>query len=341
MSDYERYSPANVDSFEFANFYQESHVLMEAREQLLGEADNGQRFTGIHVNRGYREHGEPTFVRLNSLFGNTATVDQQYIAYEFAAAFPDSDYMSIDLPAHGASDPLTKEQRQAIRGRDGSLKPIARSQVEAALDLNPALDDIVVSGEAAASPLAVEFATEAAKKGITVRQFFGFDPLSMEDRSPLGLAFKYLTSAQKSRNSRKEPADVEGEQLLEDAFSEDFVSLQKGYGTQAVSRAKHAGVLARERTILRLMLKKSPLTSDAGLTSLRSALESIPNFSANLVFGVQSDVGRLTDTVRYELDDIAEDSTNQLKVDVWPNDGQDLGLARHQPRLINYIKDNL
>lgn len=342
MSNYETYSPANVKTFEFKDPIHEADVISESMEQLIGESEAGQKFSAIHVNRTFSAEGRTTFVRLNSLFGSTANADQQYIASQYAAAFPDHGYVSVDLPAHGASDKLTKEQRKDITNNGGSLKKVAEAQVEATLDLVPELKDIVVTGEAMGELFATEFAIQAAAKGVKVRQLFGFDPIGLEDRSPIKLAAGYLGRAQKSRSERSKQVDDAGEQELEDAFSKDFLSKVDKYGpTYVASRAGHAGLMAKERTILWLMFKKSPITRSIGMRALDEAMSNMPELKTNLVFAGNSVVGRLTDPVQTKLDVLKKASKDRLQYDVWPYDNQDIGLARHQPRLIKYILDNL
>lgn len=338
MSDFKRYSTEAVAAYNFADPYRQSSVLHQAAEQQIGVAENEQQFSALHIDQG----GGPTFVRLNSLFGNTATLDQQYIAVQYAAAFPDRSYLSIDLPAHGASDPLTASQKKEIRGAEGSLASIAKAQIEAALDIAPGLDDVVLSGEAIGQVMAVEFAAEAAAKGIKVRRLFGFDPLGFEDRTPFALAAGYLKGAQNSRKQRRTEPELEGERRLEEAYSTVFAAqMSEIVPTTHVSRAQHAKLLARERTVMRLMLQKSPVTRAVGARALQQALDTQPQMEAHLVFAGQSPVGRYTDQAREILATLWRGSGGRVHLDHWSDDNQDIGLARHQPRLIKYIADRL
>lgn len=343
MANFEDYSPSNVDPFVIANSDQRETVIQESVEQLAGLSEQGQQFSAIYANRTLSPSGDsPTFVRLNSLFGSSANADQQFIACQYVGAFPNSSYLALDLPAHGASDVLTKEQRKAIKTSGGSMRTVASAQVEAALDIVPDLDNIVVTGEGAGEFMAVEFAAQAAAKGIKVKQLFGFDPLGLESRTPLSLAAGYLGSAQRSRNQRRHDADRAGEQRLEDAFSKDFVPAIEKYGPiKAATQAGHVGLLARERTITRLMFRQSPISRGTGLRALEGLLLENPELQARLVFAGQSAVGRLTEPVQEALTEINEDSGGRLHVDEWPYDNQDIGLARHHPRLIKYIQDHL
>lgn len=340
MSKYERYEPAAISPFEFADQQQQEDVLREATEQRLGVAENGQHFSGVHVNRAFG--GQSLIYRPNSLFGSTANADQQYIASQYAAAFPEQGYLSLDLPAHGASDRLTKAQRREISKSDGSLGSVVNAQFEAALDLVPDLQNVILTGEALGELFAVEFAAQAAAKGIRVRHLFGFDPLGMEKRSPVALAGSYLGNAQKSRNQRKHQSNEVGEQALEDAFSKVFVPRVEQYGPiKAATQAGHAGLMARERTVVRLMLKKSPITRDTGMQALETALDTQPDMRADFVFAGRSVVGRLTEPVRAKLEAMHHETDSRVQFSEWPDDNQDIGLARHQPRLVTYVKDNL
>lgn len=341
MSNYEDYTPRAVHAFRFTDPAHERDVLKEATEQKVGAAANGQHFSAIHVNRAF-DGIAPTIVRLNSLFGNTANVDQQYIAAQYAAAFPTHSYVSIDLPGHGASDKLTKEQRKAITESNGSLETLSRAQIEAVHDIVPTMRDVILTGEAMGGLLAVEFAAHAVERDIMARRLFEFDPLGMEDRSAFKLAADYFSRAQKSRMERSKVASEDGEQALEDAFSHVFVARMERFGpTKHINRLESAGLLATERAALRLMFRKSPITRATGLRALEQALETQPGLKAFLVFAGQSAVGRLTDPVTTSLDELRQSSGGRVQVDEWPFDNQDIGLARHQPRNITYVRDNL
>jgi pimeloyl-ACP methyl ester carboxylesterase len=335
------YSPANIKPFAFTDPERHMDSMREATEQVIGISESGQRFSGIHVNRAFDGQGA-AFVRINSLFGNTANADQQYIATQYAAAFPNRAYLSIDLPAHGASDGLTKEQRKAVKSPVGSVNKIAEAQVEAVLDMAPGLRTIVLTGEAMGELFAVEFAVQAAAKGMEVRRLFGFDPMGLEKRTPVALATGYLSNAQKSRAKRRKQSKIEGEQALEDAFSEDFLREAELYSqVKYATQPGHAKLLAKERTIGRLMFRKSPLTQDIGLQALEGALGAHPEMEVNLIFGGLSVIGRLNENVRNNLHAISWANGNRLHFEEWPDDNQDLGLAKNQPRLIQYIKDSV
>jgi pimeloyl-ACP methyl ester carboxylesterase len=339
MSESKDYLPSVVQPFAFEDHAHEDTALRELREVIPARTESGQKFSAIHANRDVSNRG---IIRLNSLFGNVANVDQQYIGSQYAAAFPDWAYMSIDLPGHGASDPLTKDQRRDIKTSNGSLKSVSNAQVDAVLDVMPDMQEAVVTGEALGELIAVEFAAQAARRGIKVRRMFGFDPLGMENRSPIGLATGYLANAQKSRHQRRKEADRSGEQALEDAFSKVFVPKIEKYGPKReVTRSEHAGVMARERAVVQLMLKKSPITRDTGMDALVRALEKQPELKAYLVFAGHSVVGRLTNPVRDKLDRLAFTTKGRVHYEEWREDGQDIGLARHQPRLVRYIDDHI
>jgi pimeloyl-ACP methyl ester carboxylesterase len=338
----DKYSPANVSPFEFSNPELRRDVIQEASEQVIGVAKNGQQFSGIYVNRAFASEGA-TFVRINSLFGSTANADQQYIATQYAAAFPGSGYLSIDLPAHGASDKLTEEQRKSIKASNGSLHKVAEAQIEAAMNIAPHLGNIILTGEAMGELLATEFAVQAPAKDITVRRLFGFDPLGLEPRFPVELFGSYLISAQKSRFRRRKKADRAGEQALEDAYSKVFVPELETFGqVKYATQPSHARLLSKEWTIARMSFKKKLLfTIDSGPQALDKALGANPQMQAYLVFASKSAVGRPTEKVKRSLAAIKQRNQGRLQVDEWPNDNQDIGLARHQPRLIRYIMDNL
>lgn len=334
----ESFEPAAINAFAFDDENQRNVVFQEVVDQQAVKADHDQQFSAIHANRDFGDEG--SIVRLVSVFGNTGVTDQQYVAAQYAAAFPQREYIALDLPGHGKSDSLTTTQRKAIK-KDGDLGLVAGAQLEAALKLNPNLNDIVLAGEGVGQLMAVEFAAQALQRGIAVRHIFGFDPM-LEERSPLGLAASYLANAQKSRNERKQETDRAGEQKLEDAFSKEFTQAIQAFGpTSEVTRPQHVAVMARERTILKFMFRKSSFTLGRGLETLEQVLDTDPKLRANMLFAGRSVVGRLTDPIQDKLDAIKLDTDGRLQYDVWPNDNQDIGLARHQPRLVAYVKDNL
>jgi pimeloyl-ACP methyl ester carboxylesterase len=339
MSHAETYLPKHVHPFDFEDQSHEDAALSELHETRVGRAQNGQHFSAIHANRAVTER---SIVRLNSLFGSAASVDQQYIGSQYAAAFPDWAYFSIDLPGHGASDPLTKEQRRDIKTSNGSLKSVSAAQVEAVLSIMPDMKEAVVTGEALGELMAVEFAAQAARRGIKVRRMFGFDPMGMENRTPIQLASSYLANAQKSRMERRKKAERPGEQALEDAFSKVFVpKIEKLGPTHEVKRSDHVGVMTRERAVAQLMLTKSPITRDTGMEALERALETQPELKAHLVFAGRSAIGRLTFPVKDKLDRLAFTTKRRVQYEEWHEDGQDIGLARHQPRLVRYVDDHM
>lgn len=337
---YMRYEAANIEAFDFASPEQQASILREVTEQKTGTADNGQSFSAIHANRDFA--GRSLIVRPNSLFGSTSNTNQQYIASQYALAFPDRGYLSIDLPAHGASDKLTDGQRREISKKDGSIDPIVDAQIEAALDLVPDMRDIVLTGEAMGELFAVVFAKRAAEKGVKVRRLFGIDPIGMEDRSPAPQAIGYIYNAVRDRLERIGKSSVRGEQELEDAFKKDFVGLVEGFGSiKRATPKRNLGLMVCEETVPRLMLTKSALTTGIGMEALEEAIEVHPDMRADFVFAGKSTHGRLTEPVEYRLGKLRDQTQGRVQFDEWPNDGQDIGLARHQPRLISYIKDNL
>lgn len=341
MKSYHDYEPRAVTPVYFADVAHEEEALQEVTDQCIAVALNGQQFSGIHGNRDVQIQA---IIRPNSLFGNTANADQQYIAMQYMAAFPDHAYMSLDLPGHGSSDRLTKDQRDEISDTNGRLSQLGQAQLEAAVQRLPDLKRVVLTGEAMGSLMALEFAVQAAAKGIHVRHVFGFDPLGMEDRSAIKLAAGYLTGAQRSRFERRKDADNEDERALEDAFSKVFVPAVEAVtnGTaRAASRVGHAGIMARERSVLTLMFKQSPITHSSGMRALTEVLQTTPGTYASLVFTGRSVVGRLTDPVYEQLTELAIAHNERLVFMEWPHDNQDIGLARHQPRLVRYLQDQL
>lgn len=335
----EHYSPAATDPFEFENFEQQDAVMRELKEQLIGTAENGQKTSAVHANRGANTH--VALVRPNAVFANNANVDQHYVAAQYVAAMPQYDYLSLDLAGHGLSDPLTPIQREDIR-KFGDLGDLALTQVEAALDIMPDLNEVILTGEAVGGLMAVEFAVQAAKKGITVKHLFDIDPMGLETRSPLQLASSYLKNAEKNRINVYQESYEAGEQRLEEDFSKRFTEESRKYGpVKNTTQKGHLGLLVKERTIATFMLRKSPFTHDTGMRSLEQALELHPNMWANLLFAGKSVVGRLTSPVQERLNDLQARHPERLEYDVWPFDSQNIGLARNQPRLAKYIKDNL
>jgi pimeloyl-ACP methyl ester carboxylesterase len=306
----------------------------------LPKTKAGQHLSGIFVNRAFATEN-PLIFRPNSAFGNTANVDQHYIAAHYAAALPDHAYVSLDLPAHGASDGLTKEQRKDIIKKNGSLDSVADAQIEALQDLVPDIKDVILTGEAAGELAAITFAARAAAKGIQTRYLFGFDPLGMEKRSVLGLVGGYLFKAQQSRNERRKPSDDAGQQRLQTAYDRFTAEMAKLGPVKTVSRVESLGALAKERTIARLMLRKSPITHDSGMRALEAALETQPELKAYFVFGGQSVVGRLTEDVEERLHGLKNQYEDRVNWSLWPHDGQDIGLAPNQPRAVAFVKDRL
>jgi pimeloyl-ACP methyl ester carboxylesterase len=336
---YHDYDPAAVQPFAFANDAVKDTIYREAVDQRIGYALSGQQFSAIHVNR--EQTGNPVIVRINSLWGNTGNTDQQYIAAQYAAAFPEHSYVSIDLPGHGASSSLTKAQRKAINA-SGDVRPVGDAHIEAVMDLVPDMSEVITVGEGVGEVLMLAFAARAARHGIAVRNLFGIDPMGLEDRSPLALTLQYHAVAEKSRAERAKESDAAANNALEAAFSTTFTQEIAAYDKPSHgTRPKYAGIMARERAVGRFMFRKSPLTHSTGMELLEEAIWTQPSAEARLLFAGRSVVGRLNPKVEYELTSIGAASRGRVHYDVLPNDNQDIGLARNQPRLIKYIKDNL
>jgi pimeloyl-ACP methyl ester carboxylesterase len=334
---YEEYLPAAVDAYEY-----EGATVEQAVDQQAGLSSEGQQFSAIYIEQDSPPVKRPTIIRLNSLFGDTGNVDQQYIGVQYSAALPSYDYLSLDLPGHGMSDSLTKAQRRAIK-RSGDLSLVSAAQVEAAVDIAPALDEVVLVGEAVGELMMLSFATQAAQKGIAVRHIYGIDPIAMESRTPIALAGNYLLNAQRSRNEHRHESDDTGEQKLEASFKEFEAEVEEKYGpTRHATRSGHVMKMSKERAIATFMLRKSPFTHDTGMTMLNDIFQERPDIKANLVFGGRSVVGRPTSKVIAMLSNLQSTvGSDHLQYDVWPHDNQDLGLAQHQPRIVAYVKDNL
>jgi pimeloyl-ACP methyl ester carboxylesterase len=122
------YLPENVQALPFESDDQRDQVMGEVRELVIFEANNGQQISGIYANRG--EHKKSPLVRINSMFGASDRLDQQYIVAQAALRFRDRSIIQFDLPAHGESEPLTPEQVHEIR-EHGTTSLIGRSRAEA------------------------------------------------------------------------------------------------------------------------------------------------------------------------------------------------------------------
>lgn len=336
------YLPAASPPFEFSDQEREREIMQQAAELRIGKAADGQRVAMTYAN--HEAGGRGAVVRLAPVFARPDNADQLWIPYQSVAAMPDRAHFNVGTPAHGASDKLTDEQRKDIRNRNGSLASVARSRLEAVLDIEPALDNIIVEGEAFGSVLAKEFAVQAATRGIRVRRLVGVTPVGMEDSSLPAIAgrgVKYLIDAQVSRMRRSKETERPGEQESEDAFSKVFVpKMAAPTPTREATRRGHIATMSREiSTSGRLLLYKSPLARDTGAQALEAALELDPELKAYLVFAGKGVIGRFTPSAQANVERIEEVHPGRVEHDVWEQDGQDLGLARHQPRIVKLIRD--
>lgn len=329
-----RYSPENVEPRQFADPERHQTAMREVAEPVLFAADDGQRFSGLHLNRDFSSN--PIHVRLNSMFGDSSRADQQYIAYSLAAAFPDKQIVIVDQPSHGSSDNLTEAQAREIK-TSGSLTLVGQAHVQALRNQIPNAGLISASGEALGARMAIEFAAEAPTRDFESDHLFGFDTVGLETRFSPFLGFGYLGNVLRSR-SRYGKTDAH--KMLKSAFEEEFIPELEKYGPAQTTTVRHeAGVWKRDKSLFTFLFRNSPLANDHGLESLVKALEQNDLMEAHLVFGGLSAVGRYNNRVSKKLEVLDRHFDHRIDAQIWPNDDQGIGYAHQHPRLIRFMQD--
>ncbi|MDB5164772.1 MAG: hypothetical protein JWL89_398 [Candidatus Saccharibacteria bacterium] len=312
-------------------------AMRELTEPVTLISDDGQQFSGLHINRDFTD--KSPVIRINSMFGAADRPDQQYIAYQWGAAYPDRGFVLIDLPSHGASDNLTETQIKEIK-KEGTLKLVGKAHVEAVSNRIPHVGEPIIVGEALGARMAAEFVAASTKRDIYPDHMFGFDMPGLENRSSASLAFSYFASALKSR---KYNAEGEANDRLKAAFEEKFNGDLANYQprVEKTTTKKQASVYKHQKSLLTFLLRNSPLNNDKGADALSEGLQSNPNLAVNLVFGGLSAVGRWRRETAARVQKIADANNHRLQAEVWPSDDQGMGLAPLSPRLVAYSKAQL
>jgi len=331
------YAPENTYPFMFDDMERHATAMREVGEQVIFEGEEGQRYSGLHVNRDFES--QPAIIRINSMFGDSGRIDQKYIAYQYAAAFPERPFVLLDLPSHGNSDNLTPAQSKAIKER-ADLGQVASSQVKAVGERLPGVQKAALVGEALGARMATEFAGKACMYDIDVTDLLAVDMPGLQKRSSAAIGLGYLGNVLRSRSRY---AKGEANQRLNANFTENFSKEFEQYGSvEKTTAAKEAGVWKRDKSLFTFLFRNSPLANDMGYDSLKDALVLNNYLSLGLVFGGHSAVGKYTPQIEAKLTELAKRlPRHKIEWEVWPNDDQGIGYAHHSPRIVRVLRDQI
>lgn len=328
----EDFSVEKSSSFWFEDPERHQTAMREAVETLVLTADDGQRFSALHLNRDFSE--KPAIVSFDAMFTGCNSPEQKYAAYQYAAANPDRAVLKIDMPAHGYSDALTDRQYKEITD-DHKLKGIAQSHAEALRRRLPEADDVIAVGDSLGARGALDFAQVATNLGFQTLKMVGFDTVGLEERLTPAVSFSYFL--QEWRKNRKLYYN-EANQHLNDAYEDRFKGQLAEYGFE--NDFSMTEVFKRDPRILGFVLANSPLAAKTGVESLKTVLENRPDFTADLVVGGLSSICRWR-KIKPLAECLEKTFPGRVSFDVWPNDSHGMGLAPQQPRMAAFVKDRL
>jgi hypothetical protein len=332
MVNAEEYASDRVEPFWFDNPERHATAMREAVETMILTADDGQRFSALHLNRDFSDR--PPIVSIASMFSGCNSPEQKYSAYQYAAAHPDRGVLKIDMPANGYSDALTDDQYKEIMNSQ-TLTRIAKSQATALRSHLPEAGDIIVVGDSLGARDGMDFVLGASTLGFHALKLIGFDPVGLEDRPSLNVSFSYFVREwRKSRRLYYNEANQRLSEAYEDAFKKQLAE----HGFE--SDFSVAEVFRRDPRIRDFVFAKSPLATDTGVKSLETMLESQRDLTADLVIGGLSTICRQHKVVPM-LEHLEEVFGDRLTHSIWPNDSHGMSLAPQQPRMAAFVKDTL
>lgn len=321
---------AQVEPFWFHDPERHAVAMREATEPLTMEADDGQRFSGLYMNRDFTT--EPAIVSPNAFMTASHTPEQMYRAYQYAAAFPEHPVLFVDMPSHGHSDNLTDAQWQEIMELC-QLDGVAEAQAQAVRRQLPDAQAAIMPADSLGAQVASDMARSIGELDMQPLLLAGFDMVGMEKRSSLGVAATYFVG--EAVRSRVHYHGNPAHHLLNDAFELRF--RREVEKTDYEPDFKMYDVFRRDPRLLSFIVANSPLAGDNALPSLEQTLETNPQLAAALVIGGKSGICRWR-RIGPSVLGLEQKFPDRLTHDVWPDDSHGMGLAPQQPRMAAYTR---
>lgn len=332
--DAECFCAANVKP-QFFEGERQAIALREASEVVIMTGEDGQKLSGLHFNRDFSSN--TAIVKLNGMFVDVDSVDQRYSTYQLAAANPDNPVITINIPAHGESDPLTPAQRKEILGgRQVSL--VAASQAVAAASRLKECSDVAAIGQSAGGRLAPDFTVKAAEIGLNPVALAAFEPAGLDKRPSLVTFMSFFKDgflAQK--NYHRTDADRRLDEGLE-KFSAELE--EDGFDDAHNAVLNDIRIFSRSPSYIGFILTRSPLSDDGGFKSIERAMDVNPRMRAAFVSGGLDKVTRWR-KIEPRAKRLVSLYRDRMSWDVWPDDGHSMGIGSQQPRFAAAVRTML
>lgn len=324
------YSAENVIPFTFDDPARHDLALRESLDLVRLSSHGGQEFSGLHLNRDYTEN--PVIVRIGSMNSSSTTDAQKYIAYQYAAAFPENPVVAIDLPSHGQSDRNTLAQRyERLVEKSGSLT--AHAQAEAIANRMIASDEFIIIGDSFGAQLVPDVATKIGGMGLKPLAIIGFDMSGVNN-------FNTCKTFLRLNKARKQGHDAyhrgEANIALDNTFEDFCTELGKISLNEMFYSPFNIG--KRDPLFTALTLLRPSTNSENGLEALEKSLELNDEMLAAMVSGGLSRICNWS-LIKDKVINISEATNGRLDWQVWPNDSHSMSIAPQHPRSVKFAKD--
>lgn len=323
MLTYQEYPREVVVPLRFEDEERHQTAIREAGEVLRFEADNGQGFSGLYLNRGA---SKAVVLKLNAFAEASNNPEQQFIAYQNAAANPDKEFVMLDLPSHGYSDNMTSPQRKEI-ATTGGFSQVGEAQAEA---LRGRLPNVVVAttGASTGAIAAPDFARKVAELGVKSTGIIGYEMLGLEKRPSAAVAFNYFVrETLKTAKLYGENKWNEASYRAFDAFKWD---LQQTGGTDPNYRVY--SMFQRDPRFLTYVFHNMPMASGQGLYAFERFMDEQPAAVASLVFGGLSAMCRWR-KLQGPLGMLQQRYPGRVLVGLYPDDSHGMNFYPESPRI--------
>ncbi|HVV67071.1 MAG TPA: hypothetical protein VHB72_03305 [Candidatus Saccharimonadales bacterium] len=323
MLTYEEHPREIVVPFRFEDEERHQIAIREAGEVLRFEADSGQGFSGLHLNRGA---GKAVVLKLNAFAEASNNPEQQFIAYQNAAANPDKEFVMLDLPSHGYSDNMTRPQRKEIAAT-GGFSQVGEAQAEALRNRLPNAAAATTGASTGAIAVA-DVARKAAELGVEPVGVIGYEMLGLEKRPSPVVAFNYFVrETLKTSKLYGENNWNEAGYKAFDAFKWD---LQQAGGVDPNYRIYR--MFQRDPRFLTYIFHNMPMASGQGLYAFERFMDEQPTAMASLVFGGLSAMCRWR-KLQTPLGMLQQRYPGRLLVGLYPDDSHGMNFYPESPRI--------
>lgn len=320
-----------VEPVWFSDAERHEIAMREVSEQVYFTSDSGQRFSGLHLNRDYAGISTP-IVQLGSFMGASKTPDNRYRAYQYAVAEPERQFVILDMPSHGSSDPMTDAQRQETF-RSKKLSKIGQAQAEGVRRFMPEAGSLIVTGDSLGAQIATDFTQHAPSLDLQPELLVGFDMAGTENRLSVSLSASYFIGETIiGKQYHRGPDNMKLESHLQ-RFRDELNA--RGVTDTAFDPL---ATFKSDPLIGLFTIMRSPLANDAGLEVLDQALSENESLIAAMVSGGLSKVCRWQ-KIADKVQDLNVRYGERFSWDLWPNDSHTMGIGSQQPRMALFVSE--